>query len=149
MKLSYFYLNPYLKINSKKEHRKQHSECSDKNNDDVGNEQNKPDEHSEFSDTDKVVGNEKEQNKHKEHSEKEQDRSNNSGQVTLNKVYSVKRSEDFPNDDSFVWKPFGRKQKKAKYQTFKCIADPCSALKKARIMGIIPFSSKLSSSSNS
>ena len=107
------------KMNLKKENSDKNKERDIRNDEDTGN--------------DEVIGNEHDYGKQNEHGEKEQESTNNHGEIILNKVYTFKRSHDLL--DPYVWKCFGRRVKKKQYQTFRCAVDSCSAIKKVRTLG--------------
>ena len=54
-------------------------------------------------------------------------------EAILHKTNIVCRTKDFPNDDSFVWKVFGKKNKKNAYQMYACIDKTCAGRKKVRL----------------
>ena len=52
----------------------------------------------------------------------------------LNKPNIVCRKKDFPDDDTFVWKLFGKKKKKNTYQMYACVDKTCAGRKKVRLL---------------
>ena len=66
----------------------------------------------------------------------------------LNESFIHLRGDNFPNNDSFIWKPIGKKKKSTCFQMFACDINGCDGLKKVRMFGNNRSFRKHSQSSN-
>jgi hypothetical protein len=66
----------------------------------------------------------------------------------LNESFIHLRGDNFPNNDSFIWKPVGKKKKSTCFQMFACDTNGCNGLKKIRMFGNNKSFRKHSQSSN-
>ena len=66
----------------------------------------------------------------------------------LNESFIHLRGDNFPNNDSFIWKPVGKKKKSTCFQMFACDINGCNGMKKVRMFGNNRSFRKHSQSSN-